>query len=63
MADSTRLLGISKSDAESQYLAYHEGRNGFADGSYKAKGWLVSIAAQVGARAVRYREQLARCSR
>ena len=63
MADSTRLLGISKSDAESQYLAYHEGRNGFANGSYKAKGWLVGIAAQVGARAVRYRDQLARCSR
>ncbi len=63
MAESTRRLGIAKSDAASQYLAYHEGRSGFAKGSYKAKGWLVTIAAEVGARAQRYREQLARCSR
>jgi hypothetical protein len=63
MDESTRKLGISKSDAENQYLAYHEGRNGFAAGSYNSKGWLVSIAEQVGARAERYREQLKRCSR
>ena len=63
MADSTRLLGISKSDAESQYLAYHEGRNGFASGSYNSKGWLVTIGQQVGSRAERYRAQLQSCSR
>jgi hypothetical protein len=63
MSETTQRLGISKSDAESQYLAYHEGRSGFANGSYKAKGWLVTIAAQVGARAQRYHDQLVRCGR
>lgn len=56
-------LGVSKSDAESQYLAYHEGRRGFANGSYKAKGWLVDVAAKVGARAATYHDQLTRCLR
>jgi hypothetical protein len=63
MDESSRSLGISRSDAESQYLAYHEGRNGFANGSHEAKGWLVTVAAQVGARAQRYSAQLARCKR
>ena len=63
MDESSRKLGISRGDAESQYLAYHEGRNGFANGSYNAKGWLVSIANDVGARAGRYSSQLARCKR
>ena len=63
MNDSSNILGISRSDAESQYLAYHEGRNGFANGSYKAKGWLVSIAAQIGARARRYHDQLVACGK
>jgi len=56
-------LGIGKSDAESQYLAYHEGRRGYANGSYKAKGWLVTVASKVGARASMYHDQLARCLR
>jgi len=63
MNESSRTLGIPRSDAENQYLAYHEGRNGYVNGSYKAKGWLVSIAAQVGARAQRYHDQLVRCRR
>lgn len=63
MNESSRSLGISKSDAGNQYLAYHEGRSGFANGSYNAKGWLVSIAQQVGSRAVKYRNQLASCRR
>jgi hypothetical protein len=63
MDESNRKLGISKSDATSQYLAYHEGRTGFANGSYNAKGWLVTVAQQVGARAERYRNQLRNCRR
>lgn len=58
---TTQELGLSKSDAESQYLAYHEGRRGFANRSYEAKGWLVDVAARVGRRAQMYREQLRRC--
>ncbi len=61
MDGSTQRLGISKTDAESQYLAYHEGRNGFANGSYRAKGWLVAIGQQVGARAATYGSQLQTC--
>jgi hypothetical protein len=63
MDESSRTLGISKSDATSQYLAYHEGRTGFANGSYNAKGWLVTVAQKVGARAERYRSQLRNCGR
>jgi hypothetical protein len=63
MDESSRSLGISKSDAGSQYLAYHEGRTGFANGSYNAKGWLVTVAQQVDARADRYHNQLRSCGR
>ena len=63
MDESAEALGISKADARNQYLAYHEGRSGFARGSYNAKGWLVAIADQVGTRANMYAEQLRRCRR
>ena len=58
---SHRVLGISKSDAYSQYLAYHEGQGGFKRGSYKNKKWLIKVARQVDARARRYGAQLKRC--
>lgn len=61
MDGSTRRLGISKHDATSQYLAYHEGRGGFARGSYRSKPWLMNVAARVGSRAETYRMQLASC--
>ncbi|CAN1497935.1 Slt35_like domain containing protein [Paracoccaceae bacterium] len=61
MDESSRKLGISKDDAEAQYLAYHEGRSGYASESYLGKPWLVEVAAAVGARAELYRDQLAYC--
>lgn len=61
MDESARKLGISKSDAASQYLAYHEGRTGYVNQSYLGKPWLVEVAAKVGARSEMYREQLAYC--
>lgn len=61
MSESSEKLGISKSDTEAQYLAYHEGRTGYASESYKGKPWLVEVAAKVEARAEMYREQLAYC--
>jgi hypothetical protein len=61
MDESARRLGIAKTDAEAQYLAYHEGRTGFVNQSYLGKPWLVEVAAAVGARAEMYREQLASC--
>lgn len=63
MNDSTRILGISKTDAASQYLAYHEGRSGFARNSHRSKPWLMTVAAKVNARAELYRLQLAACRR
>lgn len=61
MDESSRTLGISKADARSQYLAYHEGRTGFARGSHNAKGWLLAVADRVGERSETYRQQLAYC--
>lgn len=61
MDGSSRQLGISKSDARSQYLAYHEGRGGYSRGSHRSKSWLMSVANRVGERAVVYDAQLASC--
>lgn len=63
MDESSEKLGISKADARSQYLAYHEGRTGFARGSYRSKGWLVSVADKVESRAALYQGQLRACGR
>ena len=63
MDGSARRLGISKLDATSQYLAYHEGRGGYARGSYRSKGWLMNVANRVGSRSETYRVQLASCGR
>jgi len=63
MNDSTARLGISKGDAEAQYLAYHEGRTGYTNQSYLAKPWLVEVAAAIGARSQMYAEQLSYCRR
>ena len=63
MAESNRRLGISLNDARSQYLAYHEGRTGFARGSYNRKAWLLRVADEVAARSVMYQGQLAGCRR
>lgn len=60
---SEQRLGIPRTDARNQYLAYHEGRTGFARRSYDAKPWLVAIAGRVADRAETYRAQLAACRR
>ena len=56
-----RIAGIPKSDPYRHYLAYHEGRTGYARGSYNAKPWLVRIAGEVGSRAITYDSQLRAC--
>ena len=63
MDGSSRRLGISKWDATSQYLAYHEGRTGFARKSYLSKDWLGQVAGDVGERATMYRNQLVACGK
>lgn len=61
MHESSERLGISKSDARGQYLAYHEGRTGYANASYNGKPWLVEVAGKVQARAELYAAQLSTC--
>ncbi|WP_062762213.1 transglycosylase SLT domain-containing protein [Falsirhodobacter sp. alg1] len=63
MHKTTTSLGISPYDTANQYLAYHEGRGGFARKSYTAKPWLMSVSAKVAARGEQYRTQLASCGR
>lgn len=61
MTETREKLGLSLGDAQSQYLAYHEGRTGYARGSHNDKSWLIEVAARVGARASSYSEQLDSC--
>ncbi len=61
MDGTSQRLGVPKWDARSQYLAYHEGRSGFANGSYNQKSWLMDVADRVQTRAVTYSAQLSSC--
>ena len=56
------VTGVSKWDAYSQYLAYHEGWGGYKRGSYKGKSQLLGAATKVKRRSARYGEQLKTCS-
>ena len=59
--ETARRNGIARHDAYQQYLAYHEGQDGFAKGSYRNKPWLLELARKVNRQAARYGSQLARC--
>lgn len=61
MATSTERLGISPYDARNQYLAYHEGRSGYARASHDAKPWLLRVSDEVSQRSDNYQAQLAAC--
>ena len=61
MAKTAEVTGVSLNDVRNQYLAYHEGRSGFQRGTYKAKSWLIRIAAEVADRAQVYKSQLSNC--
>ncbi len=63
MAQSSERLGIAKTDARAQYLAYHEGRSGYARGSYNGKPWLMRVANEIGERAETYQIQLMACGK
>lgn len=54
-------LGISKSDAYRQYLAYHEGQRGYQNGSWRGKPKLQAAARRVAALASRYGRQMGFC--
>ena len=61
MHGANRVNGVAMHDAYNQYLAYHEGKAGFARGSYRAKSWLPEVARDVEAWAVVYDRQLRAC--
>jgi hypothetical protein len=63
MDQSEKGLGIAKGDARAHYLAYHEGRTGYARGSYNSKPWLLDVSQRVANRSDMYRAQLAGCGR
>jgi hypothetical protein len=63
MDQSEKKLGLSKWDATSQYLAYHEGHNGYQRGSHQEKAWLMRVASEVGQRAELYQRQLIACGK
>ena len=63
MAGTAEALGISLADTRNQYLAYHEGRTGYARGSYRSKGWLLNIANELESRAAMYGGQLQACGK
>ncbi len=54
-------LGISKKDTFSQYLAYHEGWNGYRKKTYKKKAKLLKTASKVEKQAQTYNSQLSKC--
>ena len=63
MAQTSRDLGIPLSDAQNQYLAYHEGRTGYSRGSHNRKSWLLRVAGEVGQRSYLYHAQLISCGK
>lgn len=63
MNGTSQRLGVSPRDAGGQYLAYHEGRTGYANGSHLSKTWLLGVAARVEQRAEMYQAQLSACGK
>lgn len=62
MSETRRRAGVSLSNAEHQYLAYHEGQGGYMRGTHRSKAWLLDVARKVDNRANMYKRQLARCT-
>ena len=58
-----KALGINKNDAYNQYLAYHEGQEGWNRGTYKDKGWLINAAKKVENTSLMYNSQLKKCEK
>lgn len=58
---TNRTLGVSFYSPQKLYLAYHEGRTGYARRSYDAKPEVVDLSSRVQTRAFRYDNQLKTC--
>lgn len=58
---TNQLNGVSKWDANKQYLSYHEGWGGYRRGTYRKKKWLMQTANRVNVRSQRYAKQYQGC--
>ena len=58
---SNKMLGIDKKDSFNQYLAYHEGHNGWNKKTFQSKEWLIEVAKKVESNAIKYNLQLNEC--
>ena len=58
---TNKMLGISKKDYFNQYLAYHEGHNGWKNKTYNSKKWLIEVAKKVESKSNLYNNQLIQC--
>lgn len=61
ISKSHSINGVSKWDANAQYLNYHEGWGGYKRRTYRKKGWLVDVSKKVKSRSLRYASQLKSC--
>lgn len=61
MTKTVAETGVPINDTRNQYLAYHDGRQGFLRGTWRSKSWLIRIAGEVEQRAVIYDTQLRSC--
>ena len=57
------ILGIPKDDAYNQYLAYHEGQQGYKNKSFRDKEWLKKAAKNVKKKSLLYNSQLVECEK
>ena len=60
---SQKNLGISRTDATSLYLAYHEGRGGYRKGTHRTKPWLLVVADKVQRQSDQYNLQYQKCKK
>ena len=58
---SQNMVGISKKDYYNQYLAYHEGQNGWSKETFIDKEWLIEVAKNVERNTNMYGVQLKNC--
>ena len=60
--DASRTsLSLPVENVRDHYLAYHEGRGGYAAQTFANKSWLISVAGKVQSRSASYAAQLQTC--
>jgi hypothetical protein len=61
VSQTHKMNNIAKTDVYNQYLAYHEGHNGFKNKSYNQKSWLIAVAKKVANTTNSYTKNLQTC--